>query len=125
MQDPLSLSYIPTLQGGDSTYFTWVNRGKESLVADVKAPRDLALLRRMLREADVFVQNLAPGAIARLGGEEESSSNWGNVCADVMFVFVNCTRARLGDAARGEPAAGDHGHLRVRGGRAQGRVQGV
>jgi itaconate CoA-transferase len=57
----------PCLQGGDSTYFTWVNRGKESLVADIKAPQDLQLLRKILKEADVFVQNLAPGATTRAG----------------------------------------------------------
>ena len=55
------------MQGGDSTYFTWVNRGKESLVADIKAPRDRQLLLNILKEADVFVQNLAPGAAARAG----------------------------------------------------------
>ncbi len=52
---------------GESTYFTWVNRGKESLVSDIKKPEDLALLRRILGRADVFVQNLAPGAWFVLG----------------------------------------------------------
>ncbi|KPQ05670.1 MAG: putative acyl-CoA transferases/carnitine dehydratase [Rhodobacteraceae bacterium HLUCCA12] len=53
--------------GDVSSYFAWLNRGKESLVADIKAPADLALLRRILARADVFVQNLAPGAAARAG----------------------------------------------------------
>jgi crotonobetainyl-CoA:carnitine CoA-transferase CaiB-like acyl-CoA transferase len=52
---------------GQSTYFTWLNRGKESAVLDLKAAEDLALLRRMLARADVLVQNLAPGAMARMG----------------------------------------------------------
>ncbi|MCC5970221.1 MAG: CoA transferase [Pararhodobacter sp.] len=53
--------------GDVSSYFAWLNRGKQSLVADIKTPDDLALLRRMLAGADVFVQNLAPGAAARAG----------------------------------------------------------
>jgi len=52
---------------GLSSYFVWLNRGKESLVADIKKPADAALLHRMLARADVFVQNLAPGAAARSG----------------------------------------------------------
>lgn len=50
-----------------SSYFAWTNRGKESLVADIKQAADLDLIRTMLRSADVFVQNLAPGAAARAG----------------------------------------------------------
>jgi crotonobetainyl-CoA:carnitine CoA-transferase CaiB-like acyl-CoA transferase len=52
---------------GMSSYFVWLNRGKESLVADIKSPQDAALLHRMLARADVFIQNLAPGAAARAG----------------------------------------------------------
>jgi crotonobetainyl-CoA:carnitine CoA-transferase CaiB-like acyl-CoA transferase len=52
---------------GESAYFVWLNRGKQSLVADIKQPQDAALLRRILARADVFVQNLAPGAAARAG----------------------------------------------------------
>jgi itaconate CoA-transferase len=52
---------------GHSSYFVWLNRGKESLVLDIKAPDDRALLERMLARADVFVQNLGPGAAARAG----------------------------------------------------------
>src|ERR1700738_4034060 len=50
---------------GESAYFVWLNRGKESLVADIKGEDDAALLRRILKHADVFVQNLAPGAASR------------------------------------------------------------
>ena len=53
--------------GDVSSYFAWLNRGKESLVLDLKAPADLALIKRILAKADVFVQNLAPGAAERLG----------------------------------------------------------
>ena len=52
---------------GLSSYFVWLNRGKESLTADIKNPDDAALLHRILAKADVFIQNLAPGAAARSG----------------------------------------------------------
>ena len=52
---------------GESAYFVWLNRGKQSLVLDIKQPEDAALLNRLLARADVFVQNLAPGATARAG----------------------------------------------------------
>jgi len=52
---------------GESAYFVWLNRGKESLAVDLKQPDDLALVKRMLAKADVFIQNLAPGAAGRLG----------------------------------------------------------
>lgn len=52
---------------GMSSYFVWLNRGKESLVADIKNPDDAALLHRILATADVFIQNLAPGAAVRAG----------------------------------------------------------
>ena len=52
---------------GESAYFVWLNRGKESLVLDIKASEDAALLQRILSKADVFIQNLAPGATGRAG----------------------------------------------------------
>ena len=52
---------------GESAYFVWLNRGKESLVLDIKASEDAALLQRILSKADVFIQNLAPGAAGRAG----------------------------------------------------------
>jgi crotonobetainyl-CoA:carnitine CoA-transferase CaiB-like acyl-CoA transferase len=52
---------------GTSAYFAWANRGKESIVLDVKRAGDLALLKRMVGKADVFIQNFAPGAASRLG----------------------------------------------------------
>jgi len=53
--------------GGFSAYFAWLNRGKESVCLDLKNEDDLALVHRMVGNADVLVQNLAPGAAARLG----------------------------------------------------------
>ncbi|MEQ8248843.1 MAG: CaiB/BaiF CoA-transferase family protein [Alphaproteobacteria bacterium] len=52
---------------GLSAYFVWLNRGKESVVVDIKDDADNAMLHRMLAKADVFIQNLAPGAAARAG----------------------------------------------------------
>jgi crotonobetainyl-CoA:carnitine CoA-transferase CaiB-like acyl-CoA transferase len=52
---------------GESAYFVWLNRGKESIAVDLKRDDDLALVRRMLARADIFIQNLAPGAAGRLG----------------------------------------------------------
>lgn len=52
---------------GESAYFVWLNRGKQSVVLDLAKPDDKALLEAMLEKADVFVQNLKPGALAKLG----------------------------------------------------------
>lgn len=52
---------------GESSYFVWLNRGKESVALDVKEPADRALLDSLIERADVFVQNLVPGAAERLG----------------------------------------------------------
>jgi len=52
---------------GESAYFVWLNRGKESIELDIKSEEDNALLHRMIARADVFIQNLAPGAAARAG----------------------------------------------------------
>ena len=53
--------------GGECAWFVWLNRGKESVVLDIKDAGDNALLHRIVARADVFVQNLAPGAAARAG----------------------------------------------------------
>src|SRR6478736_6860153 len=52
---------------GESAYFVWLNRGKQSLVLDLARDDDKAVLAAMLAKADVFVQNLKPGATAKLG----------------------------------------------------------
>lgn len=59
-------NYDSTLEGG-SVFFVWLNRGKQSLVLDIKDAGDAALLERIVASADVFVQNLAPGAAERAG----------------------------------------------------------
>lgn len=57
---------------GESSYFVWLNRSKESLTLDLKSDRGRDVLERLLAQADVFVQNLAPGAAARMGLDAES-----------------------------------------------------
>ncbi|MEY3251984.1 MAG: hypothetical protein RL227_957, partial [Pseudomonadota bacterium] len=52
---------------GLSSHFVWTNRGKESLTLDLKQPAARAVMQRLVARADVLVQNLAPGAAARLG----------------------------------------------------------
>ncbi|MGI5141125.1 MULTISPECIES: CaiB/BaiF CoA transferase family protein [unclassified Streptomyces] len=56
-----------TAARGLASHFVWCNRGKESIALDLKDPRGLAAVRRLIAGADVFVQNLAHGAAARLG----------------------------------------------------------
>ena len=52
---------------GESSYFVWLNRSKESVALDVKSPEGRAILHELADKADVIVQNLGPGAAARLG----------------------------------------------------------
>jgi crotonobetainyl-CoA:carnitine CoA-transferase CaiB-like acyl-CoA transferase len=57
---------------GESSYFVWLNRGKESLTLDLKQPDGRRVIHQLLDGADVLVQNLGPGAAARLGLDAES-----------------------------------------------------
>ena len=52
---------------GLASHFVWVNRSKESLALDLKQAADLAAVKALIGRADVLVQNLAPGATARMG----------------------------------------------------------
>lgn len=52
---------------GEASYFVWLNRGKESIQLDLKSEQGLHALKTLVAQADVFIQNLAPGAIDRLG----------------------------------------------------------
>lgn len=52
---------------GQSSYFVWLNRGKESFVVDLASREGKAMLRDLIDGADVLVQNLKPGALGRLG----------------------------------------------------------
>ncbi|WP_420104006.1 CaiB/BaiF CoA transferase family protein [Bosea sp. (in: a-proteobacteria)] len=57
---------------GQSSYFVWLNRGKESLVVDLATPAGKAQLGELIARADVLVQNLKPGALGRLGFAPEA-----------------------------------------------------
>ncbi|MEQ1611967.1 MAG: CoA transferase, partial [Hyphomicrobiaceae bacterium] len=57
---------------GQSSYFVWLNRGKESALVDMTKRGDLDLFEALLAKADVFIQNLKPGSLARLGYSFES-----------------------------------------------------
>lgn len=56
-----------SVANGESAYFVWLNRGKESLCLNIKDASDAQLLHDIIASADVFLQNLAPGAAARCG----------------------------------------------------------
>ena len=71
---------------GIASHFVWTNRSKESLTLDVKHPEAQAILKRIIEEeADVVVQNLAPGAAARLGLSYEvlSAAKPGIIVCDI------------------------------------------
>jgi formyl-CoA transferase len=76
---------------GQSSYFVWLNRGKESLTLDLTKQDDKELLRRMIARADVLVQNLKPGAMARLGLSVKS------LCA-AHPALVACSISGYGDS---------------------------
>ena len=77
---------------GEASYFVWVNRGKESLVLNLKDEDDAALLRRIVDKADVFVQNFAPGATERL--------NFGSDVLREQFPrLITCDISGYGDGA--------------------------
>jgi itaconate CoA-transferase len=57
---------------GQSSYLVWLNRGKESVVVDLKREKDRALFEALIAEADVFIQNLKPGVIDRMGYSVDS-----------------------------------------------------
>ena len=59
-------AYDSTVKG-QSSHFVWLNRSKESLTLDLKHPKARKIVTELIRKADVFVQNLAPGALERLG----------------------------------------------------------
>ena len=56
-----------SLVNGDSAYFVWLNRGKESVCLNLKDDADKSILAAMIASADIFIQNLAPGAVERMG----------------------------------------------------------
>ena len=56
---------------GLSSHFVWINRSKESLTLNLKSAAGAAILEKLLIQADVFIHNLAPGAVDRLGFEQQ------------------------------------------------------
>ncbi|KAJ5957942.1 hypothetical protein N7501_012221 [Penicillium viridicatum] len=64
--------HYDTRVGGLASHFVWTNRSKQSLALDLKREKDHAVLMKLLEKADVLVQNLAPGASARLGLSHET-----------------------------------------------------
>ena len=74
-----------TIVDGESAYFVWVNRGKESICLDIKNADDFDMLNAMLLQADVFVQNLSPGATERagLGSEKLRAQNEKLITVDI------------------------------------------
>ncbi|PTB42683.1 hypothetical protein M441DRAFT_36578 [Trichoderma asperellum CBS 433.97] len=74
-----------TRVNGMASHFVWTNRSKESFALDLKNPRDLKVLKKILLQADIMVQNLAPGAAERLGlsHEELQKTNSGIIVCDI------------------------------------------
>ena len=70
---------------GNSVFFSWLNRGKESVAIDLNIDGDEALLRAVLKEADVFLHNLAPGSLARrgFGGDALREHNPGLITCEI------------------------------------------
>jgi itaconate CoA-transferase len=79
-----SRTYDDTVNGL-SSHFVWSNRSKESLALDIKKPAGLRILRQLIEQADVFIQNIAPGATARMGlsYEELKSTNPGIIVCNI------------------------------------------
>ena len=65
-------SWTPPERDGVSTYYLGINRGKRSIVLDLRAEADLALARELARRADVMIENLKPGGMAKFGLDFES-----------------------------------------------------
>ena len=59
--------YYDDVVKGQCTHYVWLNRGKESVVVDLAKADDRQLFEAMLAQADVFLQNLKPGSLAKLG----------------------------------------------------------
>ncbi len=64
--------YYDNFVKGDSTYFVWLNRGKESFVADIKKTQDQIFLKKLILESDIFIQNLLPGTLEKFKLDSKS-----------------------------------------------------
>jgi crotonobetainyl-CoA:carnitine CoA-transferase CaiB-like acyl-CoA transferase len=94
---------------GQSSYFVWLNRSKESITLDLKKPGGAEILDRLLTRADVFVQNVAPGAADRLGTSPPScrrairgsssvrsrATDQRSVCGSSRLRSIGAERSRL------------------------------
>lgn len=76
---------------GASGWFIWTNRGKRSLALDLKQPENLAIIHKLLARSDVFLQNLAPGAVERLGLGHET-------LAEKYPRLITCSVSGYGDS---------------------------
>ncbi len=64
--------YYDNFVKGDSTYFVWLNRGKESFIADIKNDKDQIFLKKLILKSDIFIQNLLPGTLEKFGLDSQS-----------------------------------------------------
>ena len=71
---------------GESAYFVWINRGKESVTLDLKTPEDKELMQRLMTKADIYIQNLGAGAAQRLGF---GSDDWRAVRPDLITCDIS------------------------------------
>ncbi|HEY0640060.1 MAG TPA: CoA transferase [Pseudonocardiaceae bacterium] len=78
-------TWMPPVRDGVSTYYLGINRGKRSVVLDLRRPDDVAAARELIRRADVMIENLKPGGMARYGLDHESvrADNPGLVYASI------------------------------------------
>jgi len=87
------------VMAGMSSQFVWTNRSKESLAIDLKSERGRAVLEALIGKADVFIQNLAPGAAARMEVDATSlvcafQRSWASVPRDRGRVFQSIVGSR-------------------------------
>ncbi|WP_292385904.1 CaiB/BaiF CoA-transferase family protein [Mesorhizobium sp.] len=88
-----------SLVEGQSAYFVWLNRGKESVCLDLRTDADRALLTALIASADVFIQNLKPGSIDKLG--------FGSASLRARFPrLITCDISGFGER-------GDYSHLKA------------
>ena len=64
--------YYDDFVKGQSTYFVWLNRGKESLISDIKNSDDRDFIKKIISKADIFIQNLLPGTLKKYGLDSDS-----------------------------------------------------
>ena len=64
--------YYDNFVKGDSTYFVWLNRGKESFIANIKNSQDQEFLKKLILKSDIFIQNLLPGTLDKYGLDSKS-----------------------------------------------------